>query len=345
MKKLVQGNEAAFYGALKGGADFFAGYPITPSNEVMATAAKHASQNDDFTFLQMEDEIASATAIIGASLAGAKAFTATSGPGFSLMQESVGLAYMTATPTVFIDVQRVGPSTGMPTYPAQGDVLQVKHGSHGDYISLVLAPNSVAESYLYTATAFNLAEMAAGPVVVLSDGFVGQMEEIVDLDNIKVPAPVKRERAPLGNDHRHFTGLLSDEKGIPKTANPDEYRSWYRNKKEKVLAAAAQFELYEYFANPKSETLLISFGITSRVLLPLRERYGYFRPIRLFPVLDKKLKEVTADYKNIIVVEANDGQLAGEIQRVLLRPVHSLPLLGGEINVSLAEEKLKKLNV
>ena len=343
MKKLVQGNEATFLGARKAGADFFAGYPITPSNEIMATAAKYASTNEDFTFLQMEDEIASATAIIGASLAGAKSFTATSGPGFSLMQESIGLAYMTSTPTVFVDVQRVGPSTGMPTYPAQGDVLQAKHGSHGDYTSIVLAPNSAAESFQYTATAFNVAEEAEAPVIVLTDGFVGHLEETVDLDKIEVPNPAPRRRKPLGTGKRHFTGLLSDEEGIPKTADPAEYRKWYWGKKKQVEATAAKYELFEYIENKNSDTLLISFGITSRVLLPLKEEYGYFRPIRLFPILGEQLQKVAADYKNIVVVEANDGQFAGEVEHAMSRPVKRLPLLGGELSSSLIAKELKNV--
>ncbi|MFC1721972.1 2-oxoacid:acceptor oxidoreductase subunit alpha [Patescibacteria group bacterium] len=341
MKRLVQGNEATFLGAVKAGADFFAGYPITPSNEVMAGAAKYASEHEDFTFMQMEDEIASIAAIIGASMSGAKSFTATSGPGLSLMLENIGLAYMTSTPIVIVDVQRVGPSTGMPTYPAQGDVLQAKHGSHGDYTSIVIAPNSVPECYQYTAEAFNIAEEAEAPVIVLTDGFVGHLEETVDLDKVKTPAPVERQREKLGTGKRHFTGLISDEKGHPKTADPEVYRQWYWARKKQVESVAKEHSFFEYEPNDASDTLLISFGITSRVIEPLKEKYGYFRPIRLFPILEKEIKEAAQNYEKIVVVEANDGQLAGEVEHVLERPVERIPLLGGEIKLSLVEEMLK----
>ncbi len=340
MKKLVQGNEATFYGAVKAGANFFGGYPITPSNEVMAHAAHYASTHDDFTFMQFEDEIASATSIIGASLAGAKSFTATSGPGFSLMQESIGLAYMMPAPTVFVNVQRVGPSTGMPTYPAQSDILQAKHGSHGDYESIVLAPNSPEECYKYTVEAFNAAEEAQAPVFVLTDGFVGHLEETLNLDKIEVSKPIERKTKPLGNSNRHFSGLLTDENGIPKTADPEVYKKWYPARKKQVLDAAAKYKFYEYINNDASDDLIIAFGISSRVCEPLKEKYGIFRPITLFPVLEKELKEVASNYQNVIVVEANDGQYAGEIERVLRRDVKKVALLGGDIKLSEVEKQL-----
>ena len=343
MKRLIQGNEATLLGAVKAGADFYAGYPITPSNEIMEYAAKYAATHKEFRFLQMEDEIASATAIIGASLAGAKSFTATSGPGFSLMQESIGLAYMMSVPTVFVDVQRVGPSTGMPTYPAQGDILQTSHGSHGDYQALALAPNSATECFVQAVTAFNLAEAAQAPVVLLTDGFVGHLEETIDPATIKVPALVKRQRPPLGKGKRHFTGLIADAKGIPRTADSKLYQQWYWQRKKDILAAAAKYKLYEYVPNKKSDTLLISYGINSRLCAELKPDYGYFRPIRLYPVLETELAQAAEDYKKIVVVEANDGQYAGEIERVLKREVAKIPLLGGEIKLAPILQQLKKL--
>ncbi len=343
MKKLISGNEATFLGARRAGADFYAGYPITPSNEIMEYAARYATGNQGFRFLQMEDEIASAMAIIGASLAGAKSFTATSGPGFSLMQESVGLAYMMSVPTVFVDVQRVGPSTGMPTYPAQGDILQAAHGSHGDYQALILAPNSVAECYRYAVEAFNLAEDAQSPVVFLTDGFVGHLEEAIDPEQIKVAAPAQRRRDPLGTGHRHFTGLIADKKGIPRTADSKLYQQWYWDKKKTVLSAAEKYRHFEYVPNKKSDTLLISFGISSRLCAELQPDYGYFRPIRLYPILEAELKEVAKNYKKIVAVEANDGQYAGEIERVLKREVGRVALLGGEIKLTSVLEQLKKI--
>ncbi len=343
MKRLISGNEATFLGAVKAGASFYAGYPITPSNEIMEYAARYAANHKDFRFLQMEDEIASAVAIIGASLAGAKSFTATSGPGFSLMQESVGLAYMMSVPTVFVDVQRVGPSTGMPTYPAQGDVLQSAHGSHGDYQALVLAPNSVAECFHYAVEAFNLAEDSQSPTVLLTDGFVGHLEEVIDPEKVSVSTPAKRQREPLGTGYRHFTGLIADKKGIPRTADSKLYQDWYWEKKKQVLTAAEKYKFFEYVPNTKSDTLLISFGISSRLCAELQADYGYFRPIRLYPILEKELKDAAKDYQKIVVVEANDGQYAGEIERVLKREVGRVALLGGEIKLTPVLEQLKKL--
>ena len=345
MKRLISGNEATFLGARKAGASFYAGYPITPSNEIMEYAAKYAAGHEDFRFLQMEDEIASAVAIIGGSLAGAKSFTATSGPGFSLMQESVGLAYMMSVPTVFVDVQRVGPSTGMPTYPAQGDILQASHGSHGDYQALVLAPNSVEECYCYAVESFNLAEEAQSPVIFLTDGFVGHLEEALDPDQVEVSAPAKRLREPLGSGCRHFTGLLADKNGIPRTADSKLYQDWYWSRKKQILVAAEKYKFFEYVPNKKSDTLLISFGISSRLCAELQKDYGYFRPIRLYPILENELKAAAKDYKKIVVVEANDGQYAGEIERVLKRAVGRVALLGGEIKLTPVLEQLKKISV
>ncbi|EKD49921.1 MAG: pyruvate ferredoxin oxidoreductase alpha subunit, partial [uncultured bacterium] len=317
-------------------------YPITPSSEIMTEAAEYASEHTDFKFMQMEDEIASAMAVIGASLAGAKAFTATSGPGFSLMQESIGLAYMTSTPCVFIDVQRVGPSTGMPTYPAQGDVFAAGHGTHGDYNAIVLAPNSVGECYQLTACAFDMAEEAETPVIVLSDGYVGHLSEIIDLEKIKISISAKRRRKPIGFGTRHFTGLLS-ENGVPKTSDSKVYNEWYYAKKKTVLDVALKQNLYEYIENKKSDTLLISFGITSRVCMDLKSKFGYFRPIRLLPILEKELREVSKNYKKIIVVEANDGQYASLVEQALMRKVGKIALLGGEINLENIKRQMPRL--
>src|SRR3990170_7637425 len=186
MRKLTQGNEAVVRGALAAGADYFAGYPISPSTEVLNVASGWAAQHPEFRFLQAEDEIASANAIIGASLAGAKSFTATSGPGFSLMQEAIGYAHKVGVPCVFVDVQRVGPATGMPTMPGQGDILQSRYGSSGDSTSIVFYPAGVVECYRYAVEAFNAAEESLSPVVLLTDAFIAHLNEVVDLDAIEV---------------------------------------------------------------------------------------------------------------------------------------------------------------
>ncbi|MEX1278862.1 MAG: 2-oxoacid:acceptor oxidoreductase subunit alpha, partial [Chloroflexota bacterium] len=197
MRRLVQGNEAVFRGAIAAGASYYAGYPISPSTEILNVASGWAAQHPEFGFLQAEDEIASANAVISASLAGAKSFTATSGPGFSLMQEAIGYAQKVGVPCVFVDVQRVGPATGMPTMPGQGDILQVRYGSSGDYTPLALYPNSVAEAFTLAVAAFNAAEESRSPVVLLSDTFVAHLNEVVDLDELEAGVTVApRELVP-----------------------------------------------------------------------------------------------------------------------------------------------------
>ena len=240
MKALVQGNEAVFRGARKAGASFFAGYPITPSSEILILAAEQAARDPGFKFIQSEDEISAANAIIGASLAGAKSFTATSGPGFSLMQEAIGYAHEAEVPTVLVNVQRVGPATGMPTMPAQADIIQTKYGSSGDYYPLVFYPNSVAECYRYTIASFNAAEETLSPVILLADAFIGHLNEVVDLDMVEVEDPIPRERPPLGTGKRFFSGLNHEEHGYPRTADADTYIRLNAKVKKRNEAVAAR---------------------------------------------------------------------------------------------------------
>src|SRR4030067_745164 len=202
MKSLIMGNQAVACGALKAGMPFFAAYPITPASEIMHELA---GREPEIVFIHAEDEIASIHMVIGASLAGRKAMTSTSGPGMSLKQEGIGLAHMMEVPLVIVNVQRVGPSTGMPTLPAQGDILQCKHGSHGDYFPIVFYPNSVAELYKYTVMAFNAAEESLSPVILLRHGYISPLyETIVPHRDFEVR---KRSRPPLGTGNRHFQGL------------------------------------------------------------------------------------------------------------------------------------------
>ena len=337
MKKIItSGDEAVVDAAIMANANFFAGYPITPASEVMHAAAK----NKKLEFIHAEDEIASAHMIIGASLAGAKAFTATSGPGFSLMQEAIGLGHMAEVPIVIVDVQRVGPSTGMPTLPSQGDIMQSRYGSHGDYFPIVLYPNSIGEIYKYTIEAFNAAEESLSPVILMIDGFLGHLYETVDLDKIKFELK-NRDRKPLGTGKRHFTGLIAEE-GIPKTKDTDYYRAWIKRIKKKMDDVSERYNFYEYIENKDSDTLLIAYGITSRVIAPLKEKYSIFRPIRMFPVLEKEIKETAKKYKKIVVIEMNTGQYKNEIERVIGRKVHAISELGGEINLSEIKKELEK---
>jgi 2-oxoglutarate ferredoxin oxidoreductase subunit alpha len=344
-KRLLQGNEAVLLGAVKAGATYFAGYPISPSSEILMAASVYAAKHPEFRFLQAEDEIASANAIIGASLAGAKSFTATSGPGFSLMQEAIGYAHKLGVPTVFVDVQRVGPATGMPTMPGQGDILQTRYGSSGDYTSIVFYPSSVAECYEYTIQAFNCAEESQSPVVLLSDAFLGHLNEIVDLDTIDVPV-VPRTLEPLASGHtRLFSGVATYPDGEPATADADEFIRQYEEAKARRLEVAERYAFYEYGWNKDADTLVIAFGITRRIAQPLASHFALFRPIRIWPVLQDQLREIAPRYKRLIVIEGSDGQYASVVERVLYRDVHRVPLLGGRMSLEAVREGLDRIGL
>lgn len=341
MRKLIQGNEATFLGAVKAGASFFAGYPITPSTEILIQAAELNAKDRNFKFIQSEDELAAANAVLGAALAGAKAFTATSGPGFSLMQETLGYGHQLEVPAVFMNVQRVGPATGMPTRAAQHDLLQTKYGSSGDYFPLVFYPNSVEECYRYAIVAFNAAEESRSPVIFLSDAFLSHLSEVVDLEAIEVEI-VPRTMLPLGKANRTFTGLTHDEDLSPRTADPGAFIKWHEGIKARHEEVAARYAHFEFSGNKKSDTLLIAYGITSRVISPLKTDYAIFRPIRMFPFLSEELKRRAKNFEHIVVVEANDGQYAMLVESELKRDVIRIPLLGGKISLDTVKQDLRK---
>lgn len=344
-KRLLQGNEAVLLGAVKAGATYFAGYPISPSSEVLMAASVYAASHPELRFLQAEDEIASANAIIGASLAGAKSFTATSGPGYSLMQEAIGYAHKLGVPTVFVDVQRVGPATGMPTMPGQGDILQTRYGSSGDYTSIVFYPSTVAECYEYTIHAFNCAEESRSPVILLSDAFLGHLNEVVDLDAIDVPV-VPRTLEPLASGHtRLFSGVATYPDGEPATADGDEFIRQYEEARALRLEVADRYAFYEYGWNKDADTLVIAFGITRRIAQPLAPHFALFRPIRIWPVLQDQLREIAPRYKRLVVIEGSDGQYASVVERVLYRDVHRVPLLGGRMSLEAVREGLDRIGL
>lgn len=333
MKGFLHGNEAIARGALKAGLKFFAGYPITPSSEIMHFLAKQKIQ-----FVQTEDEISAINMIIGASLGGMKSMTATSGPGFSLIQEGLGFAHKVRVPLVVVDIQRVGPSTGMPTMPSQGDIMQSRYGSHGDYFPIVFYPNSVEECFKYTIEAFNASEESKTPVILLGDAFLSRLYEVIDTDEIDSKSKL-RELVPLGDEKRHFTGLLS-ENGIPRTRDTKLYRRWIKQTKKEIEDAARNYNFYEYVKNEDSDTLVISFGITSRIISPLKKKYSLFRPIRIFPMLENEIKEISKKYDKIVVVEMNYGQYKNEIERVLKREINSINPVGGTIKLKEIEDEL-----
>ena len=339
-KKLVQGNEAIAQAALDAGLGFFAGYPITPASEIM-----HYLADKNILFMQPEDEIASINLCLGASLAGEKSMTATSGPGFSLMQEAIGFGHVTRIPMVIVNSQRVGPATGMPTMPSQGDLLQAKHGSHGDYTSIVFYPNSVAELYEYTIQAFNASEQSKIPIILLSDAMLSHMYETVDLQDIaKKIKLVAKNKEPLGKGKMHITGLLSRE-NVPVTKDSKYYIEWFAKYKKDIGDASKNYEFFEYIKNEKADSLIVSFGITSRVVLPLKEKYSLFRPIRIFPLLEKQIKGISEKYKQVIVIEMNDGQYASELKKILGEKVKSISVLGGKITLDIIKKELKKIRL
>jgi 2-oxoglutarate ferredoxin oxidoreductase subunit alpha len=351
-RKLTQGNEAVFRGALAAGADYYAGYPISPSTEILNIASGWAAEHPEFRFLQAEDEIASANAVIGASLAGAKAFTATSGPGFSLMQEAIGYAQKVGVPSVFVNVQRVGPATGMPTMPGQGDIMQVRYGSTGDYTPIAFYPNGVEEAFRVSIQAFNAAEESQSPVVVLSDTFVAHLNEVVDLDELAEGVPVvERSIPPLGRHEpgkpRFFAGVLMYEHGPnagePATADADEYLRQYYAAKHRHVEVAGRYPLYEHGWNVDASVLIICYGIVSRVAAPLAPDYALFRPIRIHPVLADELAAIADRYEAIVCLEANDGQYADMVELALRREVKRVPLLGGRISLEAVRDGLERV--
>jgi 2-oxoglutarate ferredoxin oxidoreductase subunit alpha len=341
--RLLQGNEACVEGALAAGMNFFAGYPITPSTEIAELSAQKLPVIGG-RFIQMEDEIAGIAATLGGALTGKKAMTATSGPGFSLKQENLGYGYMAEIPCVVVNVQRGGPSTGLPTSPAQGDIMQAKWGTHGDHPVIALYPNSVQEIYEVTVDAFNLAEKYRTPVILLLDEVIAHMREKVDLTPIKDKEIINRKKpngskenflayentedlvppmADFGSGYKyHVTGLVHDEFGFPSNNSKiaDVQIRRLIDKVEKNKDDIVKFEEYKL---DDAEVVLIAFGSTSRTAKEsvdnLREegiKAGLFRPITIWHFADKHIKEISEKVKNIVVTEMNLGQYVNEVKRV-----------------------------
>ncbi|KHC90676.1 2-oxoglutarate ferredoxin oxidoreductase subunit alpha [Thermotoga sp. Mc24] len=340
----LQGNEACALGAIKAGCRFFAGYPITPSTEIAEVMARELPKVGG-VFVQMEDEIASAAAVVGASLAGVKSMTATSGPGFSLMQEVIGYAIMTETPCVFVNVMRLGPSTGLPTKPAQGDIMQTRWGTHGDHAIIVLYPSSVAEVYRYIITAFNLAEEYRTPVVFLMDATLGHMresfyppkdEELFIIERLKdtsfgeedlfVPfseseyaEPTPLPMAEMGKTRFHVSGLVHDESGFPLTS-PDVAEKLIRRLTNKIRLHADEIAFYEEYETEDAEILVVAYGIVARsamkaVKIARRDRIkvGLFKPITIWPAPVSRFRKLAEKVNTIVIAEMNLGQYAKEL--------------------------------
>ncbi|MEM3396791.1 MAG: 2-oxoacid:acceptor oxidoreductase subunit alpha [Thermoplasmata archaeon] len=363
------GDVAAAEGAIAAGCKFFAGYPITPSTEVAEHIAERMPQIGG-VYVQMEDEIASIAAVLGAAWAGVKAMTATSGPGFSLMQENIGLGAMTETPCLIINVQRGGPSTGLPTLVAQSDVMQAKWGTHGDHEIIALAPNSPQECFDLTIECFNLAYKYRTPVVLLMDESVGHMTERVvvpEKSKIKLvdrkkpkgePGKVKIYEAdedlvppmPYAGEgyNIHMTGLTHDERGYPSTIAETQERMIKRIC-DKIRVHADEIVRYEEFMTEDAEVVVVAYGITSRVVkravLMAREKgikAGMLRLITIWPFPEKKVRELAKKVKNFLVVEINYGQIVLEVERCACpSKVSFLGKMGGAVHTP--EEVLKKM--
>ncbi len=338
--RVMSGNEACALGAMAAGLRFFAGYPITPSSEIAEELAVRLPKAGG-SFIQMEDEIAAMGAIIGASLAGAKSMTATSGPGFSLKQENIGFACMTEVPCVVVNVQRGGPSTGLPTMPAQGDVMQARWGTHGDHAIIALTPNSVSETFELTVRSFNLAEAYRTPVILLLDEIIGHVNEKVhvpeqiEIVNRKGPDVPPEEFLPYRhtddgvppmavygqNGYRfHVTGLAHDQTGFP-TNDPKEIDRLNRRLAWKFERGRDRIVEVVRTDCEDAEVVVFAYGSVSRAAhLAVREarargiRAGLLRPRTLWPFPDREVRELAQRARAIVVPEMNLGQMAHEVE-------------------------------
>jgi 2-oxoglutarate ferredoxin oxidoreductase subunit alpha len=350
----MQGDEACAEGAIAAGCRFYAGYPITPASEVMTHMVRRLADVAG-VFVQMEDEIGSISSVIGASWAGAKAMTATSGPGISLMTEGIGYAVITETPCVIVDVQRAGPSTGQATRPGQGDVMQVKWGPHGDNEMVAFAPWSVQEMYDLTIKAFNFAERFRVPAFVLADEAVGHLretlvvkEEVEVFDRFKAPnLPPFGTEAPNGvppmpafgeGANLLVTGSTHDSWGFRKTADSAVQARLTERLVLKVQDFKSEVIETEAHLLEDSEIAVVSYGFTARAALQavksLRKegsKVGLLRLVSIWPFAAEAIAELGKRCRVIFVPEMNRGQVAGELKKYTTTPVISIPKTNGEV--------------
>jgi 2-oxoglutarate ferredoxin oxidoreductase subunit alpha len=368
--ELLQGNEACARGAVDAGCRFYAGYPITPSSEIAAAMAA-ALPPLGGVFVQMEDEIASMGAILGASLAGAKVMTASSGPGFSLMQEHIGYAAYAEIPCVIVDVMRAGPSTGLPTSPAQGDIMQARWGTHGDHPIVVLAPASVAEVYELTVRAFALSERYRTPVILLFDEVIGHVHERVPVRHGADVVAVERARpqgaaetfrpyaavpggvppmADFGSRYRfHVTGLAHDERGYP-TQSSAEVARLQERLHAKIEGGRADIVEWEGVGLEDADTVVVAIGIAARAARAAAARaraggarVGVFRPRTLWPFPDREVAEVAARARTVVVAEMNMGQMLREVERAVAGRAPVVPCLRADGQPLSPEDVLARL--
>jgi 2-oxoglutarate ferredoxin oxidoreductase subunit alpha len=368
----LDGDHACSEGAIAGGCRFAAGYPITPSTEVVERLSQRFPQVGG-RFQQFEDELAASIALLGGSWGGAKSLTVTSGPGFSLMMEHIGLAAITETPCVYIDVQRAGPSTGLPTQPAQGDMMQARFGSHGDYRLIALCPNSPQECFDLTLEAFNLSEEYRVPVLVMLDEVVGHMTEkvvIPEASKLKVTERRWTSKKPgeykpfdangglvpdmvkAGDGYRiHVTGLTHDERGYPNMTVPAHEKMQMRLN-DKIMKNVDKIVRFEAKDLDSAEVVVVSYGITSRIaekaIQQAREqgiRVGSFRLITAWPFPEKQIAELSKKVKAFVVPELNLGQMVLEVERMAAGRCRTIPVphVGGTVhNPGVILEKIQE---
>jgi 2-oxoglutarate ferredoxin oxidoreductase subunit alpha len=359
----MQGDVACAEGAITAGCRFFAGYPITPATEIAQRMAKRMPQVGG-TYIQMEDELGSMNAVLGASWAGVKAMTATSGPGFSLMMENLGLGIMTETPCVLVNVQRGGPSTGLPTLVAQGDMMQARWGTHGPYEIIAVVPSSPQELFDLTIRAFNLSERFRTPVLVMTDAEVGHMTErvVIPPPGEVTIVPRRKPHVPPGNGYQpyvadddlvppmavagegyciHVTGLTHDERGYPVTSDDTAQWQLIQRLVNKIRLYKDEIIEVEESNMEDAEVAVVSYGIAARaamwpIELARREgiKVGMLRLITVWPFAEEKIRALAEQVRAFVVPEINWGQIVLEVERCVAgrAPVYLVPHPGGDIH-------------
>jgi len=374
--QFILGDMACVYGGILAGCSFFGGYPITPASEVAEGMARMLPRVKG-TYIQMEDEIGSIAAVIGAAWGGAKSMTATSGPGFSLMMENYGFAVMTETPCVIVNVQRTGPSTGQPTLGAQGDMMQARWGTHGDFEAIALAPSTVQECMDFTVEAFNLAEKYRNPVCVMTDGEMGHLRERVVIPDEKdlklvdrVPATIDKDKyIPFTNSqtrkskvpdfptfgtgyHTYVTGLTHNEKGFPATDKQPDHEKLVKRITEKITDDLDKLTMVEELFLDDAKTVFVTYGASARPAESAMEmaraegkKVGMLRLKIVWPFPYKKIRKLASRVDKIIVPEMNLGQIVHPVREYAEGQckVVSAPKIGGEMH--LPSELYKYLEV
>jgi len=364
--QFILGDIACVYGGLLAGCSFFGGYPITPASEVAEGMARRLPRVKG-TYIQMEDEIGSIAAVIGAAWGGAKSMTATSGPGFSLMMENYGYAVMTETPCVIVNIQRTGPSTGQPTLGAQGDMMQARWGTHGDFEAIALAPSTVQECMDFTVEAFNLAEKYRNPVCVMADGEMGDLRERVVIPDEKdlkiinrVPATIDKDKfIPFTNSqtrnskvpdfptfgtgyHTYVTGLTHNEKGFPATDKQPDHEKLVKRITTKITDDIDKLTNVEKLYLDDAKTVFVTYGASARPAESAMEmarakgkKIGMLRLKLVWPFPFKEIQKLASKVDKIIVPEMNLGQIVHPVREYVEGQckVVSAPKIGGEMHL------------